>query len=207
MTRIVIVEDEPTERVTLRTLVETWPGCTCVGAYGTAESLLHNLPATRPHVAIVDLGLPRMSGIRCVWKLKEHDPNIVALVHTVESRSAQVFQAIQAGATGYLLKGVPVTDLRRAVTDLLAGGSVMTPSIARHVLRWFQRPPPLPADAPPLSAREQQVLTLLTRGFRNDEIATELGMTVNTVKTHVRRIYDALHVHSRGELFARLHPG
>ncbi|MBL9127319.1 MAG: response regulator transcription factor [Verrucomicrobiales bacterium] len=204
MTRIAIVEDEASELDALRSAITTWPDHRCVGAFRSAESLLRDLPEIRPDLVIVDLGLPRMDGIRFLYRLREIAPEITALVHTVESDSTVVFRALQAGAAGYLLKGVSVAALRQAIGDLMAGGSVMTPSIARHVLRWLRRTPTSPAGRPTLSPRERQVLALLTQGFRNDEIAIELGMSLNTVKTHVRRIYEDLHVHSRGELFAML---
>jgi DNA-binding NarL/FixJ family response regulator len=204
MTRVVVVEDEPAECEALRAAVASWPGFSCVGAFRSAEAMLRQLDWLRPEVAIVDLGLPRMDGVRCVWRLREAQPGVAVLVHTIETDSTRVFRALQAGASGYLLKGVSSATLHTAVRDLLEGGSVMTPSIARHVVRWFQRLPVLPAAEPPLSAREQEVLALLTRGYRNQEIGTELRLAANTVKTHVRRIYEALRVHSRGELFARL---
>lgn len=204
MTRIAIVEDDPSELDALRSAVGSWPDHRCVGAFRSGEALFRHLPEIRPHLVIVDLGLPRMDGVRCIYRLRMSDPEIVTLVHTVESDSTVVFQALQAGAAGYLLKGVSVGVLRQAIGDLMAGGSVMAPSIARQVLRWLQRVPAAPADRPSLTPRESQVLALLTQGFRNDEIAAELGTSLNTVKTQVRRIYEILHVHSRGELFARL---
>ncbi|MBL9135407.1 MAG: response regulator transcription factor [Verrucomicrobiales bacterium] len=204
MIRIAIIEDEPAELSALSRLVDSWSDGRCVGAFRTAESAIRQFDNSRPDLVIVDLGLPRMDGVACVWKLRGKHPGLPILVHTIESDISRVFQAIQAGAAGYLLKGVPSTILRQAVHDILAGGSVMTPSIARQVLGWFQRSPVVPPHAESLSQREHEVLKLLTRGYRNEEIATELQITTNTVKTHIRHIYEILHVHSRGELFARL---
>lgn len=204
MIRIAIIEDEPAELGALTRLVASWPDCHCVGAFRTAETALRQFTISPPDLAIVDLGLPRMDGVRCVWKLREKHPGLAILVHTIESDATRVFQAVQAGAAGYLLKGVSPEVLRQAVLDILAGGSVMTPSIARQVLGWFQRGTGTPARGESFSQREQEVLALLTRGYRNEEIAAELRITPNTVKTHIRHIYEILHVHSRGELFARL---
>lgn len=206
---IAIVEDEPAELSTLRKTVEGWPGFRCSGAYLTAEAALKQIPLTNPDVVIVDLGLPRMDGIRCIWKLKQwfkrQERKCEILVHSIEKRPRQVVQAIQTGASGYLIKGTSPQDLLQAVQDSLNGGSWMSPSIARHVIQEIQKAPASLANHRPLTQRETEVLRLIARGYRNDEVAAELCISENTVKTHVKHICEALELHSRPKLIAWWH--
>lgn len=204
-TRVAIVEDEPNDCGWLRRSVEGWPGFRCCGIFRDAETALRQLPRCDPDLAIVDLGLPRMDGIRCIWRLKEALPGCEVLVHSIETRTRQVFQAIQAGASGYVIKGATPEQLREAVQILLAGGAVLSPSIARMVVQRMQERPIGMAHPLPLSQRESEVLALLVRGYRNDEVARELAIAADTVKSHVRKIYQTLQVHSRAEVIAWWH--
>ena len=206
---VAIVEDEPTELSELRQAVEGWPGFRCSGAYLTAEAALKDIPATHPDVVIVDLNLPRMQGLRLIWQLKQQfkrqGRKCEILVHSIETNQRQVVQAIQAGASGYLIKGASPQDLLQAVQDCLNGGSWMSPSIARLVIQELQKAPANLADHRPLTQRETEVLRLIARGYRNDEVAAELCISENTVKTHVKHICEALELHSRPKLIAWWH--
>ena len=202
---IAVVEDEPHELSWLRRTIEDWQGFRCGGAFLDAESALKQIPRLRPSLVVVDLGLPRMDGIRCIWRLRSLLPGCEILVHSVETRVRQVFHAIQAGATGYVVKGATPPQLHEAVRILLAGGSVLSPCVARLVLKRFQISPGGSSPAAPLSQREMEVLWRLVRGYRNDEVGRDLGISVETVKTHVRHIYEALQVHSRSEVIAWWH--
>lgn len=202
--RVAIVEDEPSELESLRRALGE-DGFECVAAYSTAETALKRLPEIRPQAVIVDLALPRMSGAHCIWKLRRELPEAEFLVHTVESHPERVFEALQAGASGYLVKGVSADGIRAALREVMNGGSPMTASIARLVVRRFRSIPPPVADGTSLSRRQEQVLALLMRGLSNKEVADRLGIGAETVRTHIRAIYQTLQVHSRGELFARFH--
>lgn len=199
---IAIIEDEPAEMESLRSAVESGE-FECVGAYRTAEGALKALPALQPRAVIVDLALPRMSGVRCIWELRRKLTHTEFLVHTVEARPQQVFEALQAGASGYLIKGAPAGVIREALREVIEGGSPITPSIARLVLKQFQSRPSVLDHEIRFSFRQDQVLTLLSQGLSNKEIARQLGLGINGVKSHVRVIYKALQVHSRWEFLRR----
>jgi DNA-binding NarL/FixJ family response regulator len=188
-------------------MVDRWPGFHCVGAYLRAEEALAAVPALTVRAAIVDLQLPRISGAGFIRKLKELHPSCDILVHSIETRELRVLEALEAGATGYLIKGAPPRDLFNAFRDILNGGSPMSPSIARLVLRRFQsQAAHLPQAAPPeLTPRQMEVLKLIARGYTNDETARELSLTTNTVKTHIRHMYGALQIRSRAEIAAWWH--
>jgi DNA-binding NarL/FixJ family response regulator len=204
---VAIVEDDRTVRENLALLINSKPGFTCVALCPSAEDALAELPSLRPHVVLMDLHLPRQSGIECVAQLKPLLPSAQIIMLTVEEDSERVFDSLKAGATGYLVKHASPAEILDAVSDVNSGGAPMSSHIARMVVSTFRRPAP-DASAPEsqLSAREQEVLRLLAQGYRSKEIATELGIGLGTVNTYVRHIYEKLHVRSRAEAVARLLP-
>ena len=177
-----------------------------VSEYGNPESALARLPEEKPDVVLVDINLAGLSGIHCVSRLKPLLPKTQFLMLTVYEDSDHIFDALAAGASGYLLKRTPRNELLAAVQQVHEGGSPMTSYIARKVVQAFQRPAsevPTALATDTLSPREWEVLRLLARGYAYKEIADKLAVTVSTVNTHVHRVYEKLHVHSRGEAVAR----
>lgn len=204
LTRVSIVEDDPKAREIMVNWVNRAVGLQCVSDHGSAEDALANMPACQPHVVLMDINLPVMNGVECVRRLKPLLPETHFVMLTVYEDSDHIFQALQAGAIGYLLKRTPRAELMAALRDVRAGGSPMTTNIARKVVKAFhQVAPPEPAVAA-LSARENEVLQLLAQGYLYKEIADALNVAVPTVNTYIRRIYEKLHVRSRTEAVARL---
>lgn len=194
--RVLLVEDQPRLRAGLAQLVDDTPWLRLCGSCGSMEEALRLLPDARPDVAMVDLGLPGMSGIEGTRVLRERSPATQVLILTVHDDDAHVFEAICAGAAGYLLKDTPPPALAAAVRELASGGAPMSPSIARRVVTMFHRvAPPVPDQR--LSPRETEVLDLLAQGHSYKTAAAALALGIDTVRFHVRHIYDKLHVHSK----------
>ncbi len=203
--RVAIVEDDPGVRAGLVRLFNETREFRCAGSYASAESALAGLPAQKPDVILVDINLPGLSGIECVRRLRDQDPAVLVVMLTVYEDTELVFQALQAGATGYLLKRTPPQQLLEAVREVLEGGAPMTSPIARKVVEAFHTHPPGQSSGAmvELSPREREVLELLAKGFLIKEIADKLAVGFGTVRTYVRRIYEKLHVQSRSQAIAK----
>jgi len=203
LTRVSVVEDDRKAREIFVDWVNRAEGFRCVSDYGSAEEAIEQLASANPQVVFMDINLPGMNGVECVRRLKAQFPETQFVMLTVYEDSDHIFQALQAGAVGYLLKRTPRAELVAALRDVQAGGSPMTTNIARKVVKAFhQAAAPQPA-VPELSTRENEVLQLLAQGFLYKEIADNLNVAVPTVNTYIRRIYEKLHVRSRTEAVAR----
>ncbi len=197
--RVALVEDQAPTREGLASLIGGSPGFEISGQYGSMEEALPALEHVRPDVLLADIGLPGMSGIEGVRRLHEQFPELPILMLTVHGDDDSIFAAVCAGACGYLLKETEPQRLLDSIRELHAGGAPMSPEIARKVVMAFrQYPPPRQPDVE-LSARQMLILQLLAEGHSYKSCAEELGLSVDTVRFHVRRIYDRLHVHSRSE--------
>lgn len=200
--RVAVVEDDASVRSILCDWVGKAEGFTCVDNFSDAESALTGVPAHQPHVALVDINLPGMSGIECVRRLKPQLPDTQFVMLTVYEDSNHIFEALAAGATGYLLKRTARESLLTALREVYAGGSPMSSNIARKVVQSLQQSPPKAKPADGLSPRENEVLALLAQGYLYKEIADSIGISLPTVNTYIRRIYEKLHVRSRAQAVA-----
>ncbi len=198
-----IVEDDLPVRKILADWISQSSDFRCVSSYGDAPSALASLPKDNPDVVLMDINLAGQSGIQCVARLKALMPKTQFLMLTVYEDTDHIFDALAAGATGYLLKRRSRRELFDAIRQVHEGGSPMTSYIARKVVQAFQRPRSEQRPRETLSEREDQVLRLLARGFAYKAIADNLGLSISTVNTYIMRIYEKLHVHSRGEAVAR----
>jgi DNA-binding NarL/FixJ family response regulator len=203
MISVSIVDDEKDLRQSITTFVNGSPGFKCVSAYGSAEAALKGLPADQAEVVLMDINLGGMSGIECVEKLKTQAPELQILMLTVYEDTDQIFQALAAGASGYLLKRSSPTKLLQAIREVHTGGSPMTSSIARKVVASFRKSKPTAEKQTHLSPREESVLNCLAKGFTYKQIADELDISIDTIRTYLRRIYEKLHVQSRTEAVAK----
>jgi RNA polymerase sigma factor (sigma-70 family) len=194
---ISIVEDDARLRGQLAALIHGASGFTCLGSYGSGEEALREIRRQVPDVVLMDINLPKMSGVECTFRLKELAPSVQVVMLTVYDDSEQIFKALEAGASGYLLKRTPADELLKAVTEVQQGGAPMSGYIARQVVQAFRRRATPAASA--LSPREQEVLALVAKGYANKEVAEALGVTLETIRTYLRQIYEKLQVHSRTE--------
>lgn len=194
---IVIVEDDKNTRESLVQLVDHLSNLRCVGAYASGEVALREVSKVKAQVALVDIRLPRMSGIECVSRLKTMLPALQVLMVTTYEESDLIFDSLRAGASGYLLKRMLKDELAIAVEQVLAGGSPMSMQIARRIVTYFQKTKRVVPEMEELTLREREVLSLLAKGFAYKQIGAELGISLNTVRMHQRSIYDKLHVHCR----------
>jgi DNA-binding NarL/FixJ family response regulator len=198
--RVAIVEDQRAVLEGLQALIGGSGDFEIVGAYGSMEQALPRLEADPPEILLADIGLPGMSGIEGVRRLKASKPEVQILMLTVYADNEHVFEAICAGACGYLLKDTPPAKLLDALGEVRAGGAPMSPEIARKVVEMFQRiAPPPPTAGHRLSPREVEVLKLLAEGHVYKTAAATLDLSLDTVRFHVRNIYEKLHVHSKSE--------
>ena len=202
--KVALIEDDGRTRAGLAALISSESGFACTGAWSSMEEALAGLDAATPEVVLVDLGLPGMSGIEGIRILKECRPALALLVLTVYEDEDRLFGALCAGACGYLPKGTPPDRLIESLREAMEGGAPMTPQIARRVIEHFQgsRRPQLPS-AYDLTPHELRILRLLVEGHHYQTAADELGITVNTVRFHLRHIYDKLQVHSKSEAVAK----
>lgn len=197
-----IVEDNEKLRGTLARVLNRADGFQCLSQYPSAEDALKDLPVTKPQVVLMDINLPGINGVECVRQLKKIAPEILIIMLTVYEDTENIFDALAAGASGYLLKRTTSKELLDAIREVQRGGSPMTTHIARKVVRSFQKAPPAqPAEN--LSEREQQVLDLLSKGLMYKEIADKLEISYETVHTYIRRIYEKLSVRTRTEAVAK----
>jgi DNA-binding NarL/FixJ family response regulator len=201
--RVSIVEDDAPAREILADWIASAEGFQLVSAFGSAEDGLRQLPQQKPDVVLMDIKLPGITGVECVRQLKPLLPQTQFVMHTVYEDSHHIFNALQAGATGYLLKQSTHDELLAALQYVHTGGSPMTSYIARRIVQCFPDPP-APAEADDnLSRREHAVLDMMARGFLYKEIADALNISVRTVDTYTRRIYEKLHVRSRAQAVAK----
>lgn len=202
ITDIAIVEDNSALGNSLRKVVESDSSLRCIGVWATAEDALKKIDAFRPHIVLMDINLPGMSGIDATARLKQFLPEIKVVMVTVYRDHDKIFAALKAGACGYLLKRSNPAEIRQAIHDVRTGGAPMSPEIARRVVEAFHQTPrsePSLLDDVKLSKRETEILELLCEGLANKEIADRLSISVETVRVHLRRIYEKLHVQSRLE--------
>ncbi len=205
--RVAIVEDNQSVREGLAAILNASPGFVCLGACGSAEAALEEIPRLGPEVVLMDINLPGRSGIECVRQLKDQLPQLQIVMLTIEADSRRVFESLAAGATGYLIKSVAPAAILAAIEEVHRGGSPMSSQIARMLVQTFHQPgAALPGDGD-LSSREEEILRLVARGFRTKEVAEELGISALTVETHMRNIYEKLHVRSRAAAVAKFIQG
>ena len=198
-----IVEDSDKLRETLVRVLNRADGFRCLSHYANAEDALKDLPQAKPDVVLMDINLPGMNGVECVRQLKKIAPEIQVMMLTVYEDTENIFDALAAGASGYMLKRSAGKELLEAIQEVHRGGSPMTTHIARKVVQSFQRSAASEAATESLSEREQQVLDLLSQGLMYKEIADKLSISYETVHTYIRRIYEKLQVRTRTEAVAK----
>jgi DNA-binding NarL/FixJ family response regulator len=203
-TKIAIVEDNATLRQYLAGLIGATAGFTCVCACASAEEALTAIPMNKPDVVLMDIHLPGESGIACTARLREKMPNLQVIMLTVYKDIKTIFQALRVGACGYVLKRADEKEILEAIAEVRSGGAPMTSEIARMVVRSFIEPASAkPSETEQLSAREMEILALLSEGLSNKEIGSQLHISFATVRTHLMHIYEKLHVRCRTEAAAK----
>jgi DNA-binding NarL/FixJ family response regulator len=203
--RVALVEDDRPVRTGLRQWIDNSATCVCVGDFGTAEEALAQIPTLAVDTVLMDVQLPGVSGIECIRQLKKVRPTLQVMMLTVFEDHDRIFQSLAAGASGYLLKQTPPDKLLEAIADLHRGGSPMSMQIARRVVETFQQSGPDAEAATGLSPREKEIVAGLAKGYLYKEIAARLGISVETVRTHLHHIYDKLHVRSRTEAVMKVY--
>jgi DNA-binding NarL/FixJ family response regulator len=198
-----IVEDSDKFRETLARVLNRSEGFRCISQYPNAEEALKALPVDKPEVVLMDINLPGINGVECVRQLKQLLPSVQVMMLTVYEDTENIFNALAAGATGYMLKRTSRDELLEAVREVHRGGSPMNTPIARKVVQSFQRTAPAAPATEALSPREQEVLDCLAQGFLYKEIAEKLSISYETVHTYIRRIYEKLQVRTRTEAVAK----
>jgi DNA-binding NarL/FixJ family response regulator len=201
--KVALVEDQPKVRQSWSKLINAFPDFLCVCLSATGEEALRAVPPTQPDIVLMDIFLPRMSGIECTARLKELLPDAQIIILTAMDDEDLVFMALEAGADGYLLKRTKPSELRSALLDVVGGGVPMTSQIARRVIESFRRKGKKTGDSVPLTMREEQILLQLSQGYSNKQIADKLEVSVDTVCSHLKHVFAKLHVSSRTEAVVR----
>lgn len=197
--RVSIVEDIPEIRDALRVLIHGSDGFECTLVYPDAEEALDKMPLNKVDVVLMDITLPRMNGIECMKILKTKKPDVLFMMCTVHDDDDHVFNALKAGAAGYILKRTSPAQILEAISDIYAGGSPMSSEIARRVVAMIQQQGAPTPEAELLTQRENEILDLLSQGYLYKEIATQLFISKLTVKKHIHNIYEKLQVQNRVE--------
>lgn len=203
MISVAIVDDEKELCQSIAAFVNGSSGFHCVSTYHSAEAALERLPLEKPDVVLMDINMTGMNGVECVRRLKGLVPELKIMMLTVYEDTDQIFQALSAGASGYMLKRSTPAKLLEAIKDLHEGGSPMSSSIARKVVVSFQKSGQAREEKVNLSPREQTVLESMAKGLTYKQTADQLEISIDTVRTHVRRIYEKLHVKSNTEAVAK----
>ncbi|ASZ13520.1 response regulator transcription factor [Chitinophaga pendula] len=195
---VAIVEDNHDIRTAMELLINGSEGYACIGTFNNAETALEQIPQLMPNVALMDFNLPGgMNGIECIARLKAEFPDMQFMMLTVYEDDDKIFQALEAGASGYILKKTSPGELLEAIRDLHEGGSPMSSQIARRVVAYFQKQAKPNPALEALTSREKEILDQLSKGFLYKEIASNLFISIETVRRHVHNIYEKLHVRSR----------
>ena len=194
-----IVEDMADVRQKVKHIIEDSEEFICLSTYSNAESALEELPKLNPDIVLMDINLPGMSGIECIKKVQKKSPQIQFMMFTIYENSEQVYEALAAGASGYLLKKTPPEKILEALKELYEGGAPMSTHIARKVVSFFQKENKAAGEMTQLSNREKEVLALLSKGFLYKEISDQLFISIGTVRQHIHNIYEKLHVQNRME--------
>ncbi len=200
---VVIVEDDEQIREGISTLINSTDGFILNGAFGNCQALLKNLDDILPSVFLMDISMPGMSGIECTAKIKSAYPDANIIMLTVYEDDAQIFDSLRAGASGYILKRTPLQEIIEAIKDVHSGGAPMTPSIAKRVLNHFNEAGKK-IDEYNLTSREKEILNELINGLSYKKIAEALFISLDTVRSHIKNIYQKLHVSSRSEAVAKV---
>lgn len=200
--QVALVEDQRDTRESWRRLISSFPDFDCTCTCSSGEEAIRMIPAVKPDVVLMDVFLPRMSGIECTARLKGILPDTPIVMLTASDEDEILFLALESGADGYLLKRTKPADLRTALLDVMSGGAPMTSEIARHVVASFRRKTGGVDPSVSLTAREEETLVLLTKGYSNKEIADYLHLSIETVRSHLKNIYTKMHVRSRAEAVA-----
>lgn len=201
--KVALVEDQPEVRESWTRLLNSLSDFDCVCSCTSGEEALRVIPEAQPDVILMDIFLPRMSGIECTARLKALLPQVQIIILTAMDDQELVFLALEAGADGYLLKRTKPADLRAALLEVLGGGAPMTGQIARRVIESFRRKARAPDETVRLSIREEQILLLLSQGYSNKLIADKLELSIDTVCSHLKHVFEKLHVSSRTEAVVR----
>jgi DNA-binding NarL/FixJ family response regulator len=201
---IVIVEDDFKTRENLQALLRENPGFKCLGAFTSGEAAIEGMPKLKPDVVLMDINLPKMSGVECTRQLKQFLPKTHIIMLTVYDDSDRIFRALQMGANGYLLKRSPADEILQAIQDVQHGGAPMSNYIARKVVQSFQQQGASAKPTENLSKRETEVLGYVAQGYSNKEVAEALGLSVETIHAYLKNIYAKLHVRSRTEAVMKL---
>jgi DNA-binding NarL/FixJ family response regulator len=199
--RIIIFDDNQERRESLKYLMGMFPDFLFAGAFEDCKDVIRNVEATQPDVVLMDIQMPNVNGIEGVKMIRSVHPEIIVIMQTVFEDDDSVFESIKAGAAGYILKKASPDKIAEAIRDAIAGGSPMTPSIANKVLRFFQQHPT--ANDYDLTIREREMLGHLVNGLSYKMIADKCGISFHTVNSHLRKIYEKLHVHSLGEAVSK----
>ncbi len=201
--RVAIVEDTTSVREGMASILNASPGFECVCTCASTEEALRTIPQALPEVVLMDINLPGRSGIECVRQLKEQLPQLQIVMLTIEADSQRVFESLAAGATGYLVKSTSPAAILAAIEEVHRGGSPMSSQIARMLVQSFHRPAAPSEMAHNLTAREEEILGFVAKGYRTKEVAEALAISALTVEAHLRNIYDKFHVRSRAAAVAR----
>jgi DNA-binding NarL/FixJ family response regulator len=199
---VALIEDKRAIRESWRKLIDSFPDFSCVCTCASGEEAQRLLPSIAPDVVLMDILLPKMSGIECAARLRDLLPDAQMVILTGSHDNELVFLALEAGANGYLLKRTKPEDLRLALVGVLTGGAPMTSEIARRVVASLRKKAPSGAESVSLTAREEESLALLTQGYSNKEIAERLGLGIETVRSHLKHIYEKMDVCCRTEAVA-----
>jgi DNA-binding NarL/FixJ family response regulator len=201
--KVGIIEDQPKIREGLRSLIDGTDGYRCVGSFGSMEEALAKVNSDLPDVLLVDIGLPGMSGIEGTRRLKDQHPGLAVMMLTVYDDDRRIFDAMCAGACGYLLKKTPPARLLESLKEVVGGGAPMSPEVARRVVALFREIRPPDEANYQLTPHEIRILALLVEGYNYKTAGDELGVSINTIRFHMRSIYEKLQVHSKSEAVAK----
>ncbi|MEW6367676.1 MAG: response regulator transcription factor [Acidobacteriota bacterium] len=201
--RVTVIEDQQPIRDGLCMLIAGTPGFVCAGSYESMEAALAGIDRAVPDIAMVDIALPGMTGIEGIRLLKQRHPNLVALMLTVYDDDERIFDALCAGACGYMLKNTPPARLLESIREAVDGGAPMSPEVARRVIELFRQVRPPASAEHDLTPHERRLLKMLVEGHNYTTAAQELGVSINTISFHMRHIYDKLHVHSKSQAVAK----
>ena len=196
---LAIVEDLDEVRDGLKHFISLSPDFQVLDTYKTAEEAVFEIPKQKPDIVIMDISLPGMNGIECIREIKNKVPGTQFMMFTVYENDEKVFEALKAGATGYLLKNTGLVQMIEALKELYTGGSPMSANIARKLVKVFNEQEKNTTTVEVLSQRENEILQLLARGLLYKEIADQLHISTNTVRQHIHKIYEKLHVQNRTE--------